>query len=108
MGKTAKVNMKNMTTGQILNLVYLGLLILVSAIMVICAFTVKPKHTCIVDGKEHAMEYEFKVGSRKLNGRTFDDYRKVNLCPEDLAKVKKGDIKLVWNKDTEQVGWAAK
>ena len=96
-----KLNIKASTPKEIVNLVLLALLICASIAACICAFTVKPSHNCIVDGKANAVEYEYQVGSRKLNGRTFKDYQKVHLCKEDLQKLQKGEISLSYNKDSK-------
>lgn len=100
--------MKKMSdkTKKIINWVLLGILFAAILVTIICAFAVKPRHTCLVDGKEHAMEYEFQIGTEKLNGRTYKRFGKVHLCKEDLAKVKAGTIKLTYDKDTKVISYS--
>lgn len=91
---------------KITNWVLLGVLYVACLVTIICAFTVKANHTCVVGGEKHAREYEFQTGTRKLNGRTYKQFGKVYLCDDDVAKVKKGTIKLSYNKDTQTYSYS--
>ena len=93
-------------TKKIINWILLGILFAAIVVSIFCAFFVRAHHTCVVCGQNNAMEYEFQTGTRKLNGRTYKQFGKVHLCKDDLAKVKKGTIKLSYNKDTQTYSYS--
>lgn len=96
MGK-CKVFLEN----KIVKHVLWDLFFLAIVVVIILSFVIKPGHKCVVCGQNNASEYEYQVGSKKLNGRTFKEFEKVHLCKTHLNDVKNGKIKLLYNKDTK-------